>query len=276
MTIYSHPAGPYDRHRHLHSSIGAGPRGYGIRAEVVSGDPYGFYRIRFVGEDGTVFATTPNLDPGSRIYLCDKYFQQMSTKKYSAGINDFTTEQVGSIRNVRVGDLVIYKCYNSDNVDSLGIGVVNTVSSNGAVSFTSHIELGFDTIATTLTNYITQKSNDLQKVINNYINQAKKDIDYSIAKSEDQIKRIADNAQQQIGKFSEDSHQQINQFVRDGIDEISKYVTTGVFFGLDDYGHVVAHVPTSWEDIEFDTNTDYQSDNYGRLIIRMKNLIEGA
>ena len=80
MPIYTHGPGRYfDSHRPLHSSIGRGERGEkgsGLTVRVAEGDPYGFYRLQFVDTDtNEVVLTTPNLDPGSRIYVCDKLFE---------------------------------------------------------------------------------------------------------------------------------------------------------------------------------------------------------
>ena len=49
-----------------------------------------------------------------------------------------------------------------------------------------------------------------------------------------------------------------------------KEVVKQVYFGLTDDGHFVAYIPESWDDIIFDTGFDYDSDTYGRLILRWR------
>lgn len=127
----------------LRSSIGLGPKGDGIGVRVVDNDPYGYYRLQFFNENtGDVLITTPNLDPGSRIYVCSRGFnadEYQST--YSAGIQYFTTLQLGSIRDARVGDIVLFdarKPVSSDDDrqhDFFGIGVITSISSSGSVTF---------------------------------------------------------------------------------------------------------------------------------------------
>lgn len=40
-----------------------------------------------------------------------------------------------------------------------------------------------------------------------------------------------------------------------------------IVFGLDDNGYFVAYVPEGWDFITFDTDADYDSPNYGKLIL---------
>ena len=40
-----------------------------------------------------------------------------------------------------------------------------------------------------------------------------------------------------------------------------------VYFGLNDDGYFVAYIPENWSEITFDTVMDYNSENYGRLIL---------
>ena len=40
-----------------------------------------------------------------------------------------------------------------------------------------------------------------------------------------------------------------------------------IVFGLDDNGYFVAYVPEGWDFISFDTDADYDSPNFGKLIL---------
>lgn len=56
------------------------------------------------------------------------------------------------------------------------------------------------------------------------------------------------------------------------IDEHLRYVydktIQQVFFGLTSDGYFCAYIPDSWSDIEFDTGANYDTESYGRLILR--------
>ena len=53
---------------------------------------------------------------------------------------------------------------------------------------------------------------------------------------------------------------------KDGVKIIGELVKM-VFFGLNDEGYFVAYIPDSWSDINFETEMDYESENYGHLIL---------
>ena len=235
MPIYSHGAGPCDRHHHLHSSIGIGPRGHSVTVGVVEGDPYGYYRLQFRDEEtGEVISTTPNLDPGSRIYVCDKEFVG-TPDAYTASASEFTTEQLGAARDIRVGDIVIFHGADNDDVEYLGIGVVTSVSGNGTVTFSPHMHVSPGAMKESITTYIDDA-----------IASIRKSIDARVARQDEFLARKA---------------QEID-------DRISTFARRGVYFGLTDDGHFCAYVPDDWEDIEFDTGTRYGEFDYGRLILR--------
>ena len=55
----------------------------------------------------------------------------------------------------------------------------------------------------------------------------------------------------------------IDQNLQNLVANIVKYI----WFGLTDDGHFCAHIPKSWDFITFDTNMNYDSDRYGRLLL---------
>ena len=137
---------PTDVNAPLRSTIGIGPRGpkgHSITAEIVDTDPYGYFRVQFKDTNtDEVLVTTPNLDIGSRFYVCDKVFDVAQGDTCSANVVDFTTMQASSDRGaVRVGDLVFFRNSTSDTnfltLDTFGIGIVTTVTNN-IVTFVVH------------------------------------------------------------------------------------------------------------------------------------------
>ncbi len=239
MPIYSHGAGPCDRHHHLHSSIGIGPRGHSVTVGVVDGDPYGYYRLQFRDEEtGEVISTTPNLDPGSRIYVCDKEFVG-TPDAYTASASEFTTEQLGAARDIRVGDIVLFHGTDDDGVAEFGIGVATSVSPNGVVTFDSHIRVGPGVMKETVLSYVDDTVATLGAALDAHIADVKREQDEYLARK-----------------------------AKENDDRISTFARRGVYFGLTDDGHFCAYIPDNWEDIEFDTGTNYGEFDYGRLILR--------
>lgn len=55
----------------------------------------------------------------------------------------------------------------------------------------------------------------------------------------------------------------IDQNLQNLVANIVKYI----WFGLTDDGHFCAYIPKSWDFITFDTNMNYDSDRYGRLLL---------
>lgn len=60
----------------------------------------------------------------------------------------------------------------------------------------------------------------------------------------------------------------IKQWIDEHLRYVFETVAKQVFFGLTQDGYFVAYIPTSWDDIIFDTGMNYESDDYGRLILR--------
>lgn len=61
---------------------------------------------------------------------------------------------------------------------------------------------------------------------------------------------------------------QIEKWVNDNLERLYALLVKQVYFGLTLDGHLVAYIPESWADIDFDTGYDYNLDTYGRLILR--------
>lgn len=55
----------------------------------------------------------------------------------------------------------------------------------------------------------------------------------------------------------------IDRNLQNLVANIVKYI----WFGLTDDGHFCAYIPKSWDFITFDTNMNYDSDRYGRLLL---------
>jgi hypothetical protein len=219
-------------HRPLLSPIGFGPKGddgHSIGVEVVPGDPYGCYRIRF--RDLTtdeVLLTTPNLDHGARTYVCSREFDTTEGTVHTAARSDFTSRQLGMIRDVRAGDLIIFKGSDEDGIRTLGIGIVTSVSSNNdTVTFESQVDLDPGDIADSVDAYVDRAFATLTGKIDEYIAEQEEKIDGRLAN-----------------------------------------LAMPVQFGLTDDGHFCAYYPESWSSIQFDTGKEYGEFDYGRLILR--------
>ena len=74
--------------------------------------------------------------------------------------------------------------------------------------------------------------------------------------------------------FTENEQDRVNTFIDSWLEnnyqQLIGYVGVhSIYFGLDDTGHLVAHVPENWSEIIFDTGYDYSDqETYGRLILR--------
>lgn len=252
---------PCDAHRMLGSSMGIGPKGdpgHSVSVDVVSGDPYGYYRLQFIDSvTDQVLATTPNLDPGSRIYLCDKNFSVSNNNVYNANISEFTSEQLGTIRDARIGDLVVFKYKDEHLIDMFGVGVINSISQAGVVTFRSHINIGPGEIRESLSQYLNQQLSILRNQINTYLSQMQEEDQQEIENLTNEVREITSNLTTEVQNMSDEVRDQLSNFI------------AGIFFGLTEDGYFVAYIPDSWNSIVFDTGADYTLDTYGRLILRM-------
>ena len=68
--------------------------------------------------------------------------------------------------------------------------------------------------------------------------------------------------------FDDYYFEQVTKWIDEHLDYIYRYTIKQIYFGLDDYGHLVGYIPESWEQIVFSTPMDYSDqDTYGRLVL---------
>lgn len=60
---------------------------------------------------------------------------------------------------------------------------------------------------------------------------------------------------------------QVAEWINNNLEYIYTHTVKQIYFGLTDDGYFCAYIPDSWEDITFDTGADYDSTEYGRLIL---------
>lgn len=70
------------------------------------------------------------------------------------------------------------------------------------------------------------------------------------------------------GEFDEFYKEQILVWIYRNMEYIISQAVKMVFFGLTLDGYFCAYIPDSWSDIEFDTIVDYNSPDYGKLILK--------
>lgn len=70
------------------------------------------------------------------------------------------------------------------------------------------------------------------------------------------------------GGFKDYIADTVTDWVKTNLDFIFTQTVDQVFFGLTEDGYFTAYVPTSWNDIIFDTGAIFKDDTYGRLILR--------
>lgn len=149
MPIYSPNSNSCDLNIGLHgmripvmSSLGVGPRGHDISVDTVEGDD-GSYRLQFKDSvTGEVLSTTPNLDMGSRLYVCNQSLAYSSGRTYAVSTSSFADTSSLEANDIRIDDVVIYEATTTSggDVDVIGVGIVSSVA-NDIVSFTSTIEM---------------------------------------------------------------------------------------------------------------------------------------
>lgn len=64
------------------------------------------------------------------------------------------------------------------------------------------------------------------------------------------------------------SESTITKWIEKNLNFIFTSVVKQVYFGINEEGYFVGYVPSSWDDIIFDTGAVYGIDTYGRLILR--------
>lgn len=90
------------------------------------------------------------------------------------------------------------------------------------------------------------------------VNQLKSDV----ATLEAEIEKIKNG--EYVSVYIDALSKWIDQNLQELVGKIVKYV----FFGLSNDGHFVAHIPESWNFIQFDTIMDTSSDYYGHLVMQ--------
>lgn len=114
----------------LGSSIGMGPRGHSINVNVIGDRNGSRYRIQFIDSvTRKVLETTPNLAPGTRIYVCRRVFEFSEGGTYVAGMSDFPPSSPSALEDIRVGDLIVFMASRAAEGDVLGIGIVASIDS---------------------------------------------------------------------------------------------------------------------------------------------------
>ena len=88
------------------------------------------------------------------------------------------------------------------------------------------------------------------------INLNRADIDWLI----DQFEKFKESG------FDDYYLEQVEKWIKNNLEYIYRYTIKQIYFGLDN-GHLVAWIPESWEDIQFDTIMNFSDPNYGSLVI---------
>lgn len=70
------------------------------------------------------------------------------------------------------------------------------------------------------------------------------------------------------GSFPDEMEAALRHWCAENVQAIINQAIKQVWFGLTKTGYFVAYIPESWEDITFDTEDDYDSINYGHLILK--------
>lgn len=99
---------------------------------------------------------------------------------------------------------------------------------------------------------------DLIEQLSGDVNQLKSDV----ATLQTEIEKIKNG--EYVSEYIDALANWIDQNLQELVGKIVKYV----FFGLSNDGHFVAHIPESWNFIQFDTIMDTASDYYGHLVMQ--------
>lgn len=117
---------------HLSSSFGIGPRGHSITVKAIAKYP-GCYQLQFIDETTEeVLETTPNLDPGSRLYICKIQIPFVENDIYIVPKDKFVTGQTEGSKYIQIGDVVLFNVRKDNGDEMSGIGIVIDVSNSNA------------------------------------------------------------------------------------------------------------------------------------------------
>lgn len=85
----------------------------------------------------------------------------------------------------------------------------------------------------------------------------------------EEINKLKDLFEKFIDSGFDDYYKdQVEKWINENLTYIFTHVVKQVFFGLTQNGYFCAYIPSSWNDIIFDTGWNYSEDTYGRLILR--------
>lgn len=129
----------------------------------------------------------------------------------------------------------------------------------------------------TIYDRLTAEDNEIEAVRNDMatlrvsFNELRNELDGKLSDFEDMYGEKLDYLQKQFDKFVESGFddyykKSVEIWINQNMQNIWENITARVFFGLED-GYFVAYVPDSWSDLRFSTGTEYDSPEYGRLIL---------
>ena len=70
------------------------------------------------------------------------------------------------------------------------------------------------------------------------------------------------------GEYMDVYIEALAKWIDRNLQEIVARIVKQVFFQLDDSGHLIAYIPSSWSDIQFDTIMDCDDPCWGRLVLK--------
>ena len=116
-------------------------------------------------------------------------------------------------------------------------------------------------------NQVIDKTNEVQEaitIVNTEIEKVEKDI-RQLYKNDEEFKKDIDDIKE--GKYVELYLDSISNWIDKNLIDVIGRSASFIVFGLSDDGHFVAYVPEGWDFIRFDTDADYDSVNFGKLIL---------
>lgn len=116
-------------------------------------------------------------------------------------------------------------------------------------------------------NEVIDKTNEIQEaitIVNTEINKVEKDIK-QLYKNDEEFRKDIDDIKD--GKYVDLYLDSISNWIDKNLIDVIGRSASFIVFGLSDDGHFVAYVPEGWDFIRFDTDADYDSVNFGKLIL---------
>lgn len=116
-------------------------------------------------------------------------------------------------------------------------------------------------------NEVIDKTNEMQEaitIVNTEIDKVEKDI-RQLYKNDEEFKKDIDDIKD--GKYVELYLDSISNWIDKNLIDIIGRSASFIVFGLTDDGYFAAYVPEGWDFITFDTDADYSSPNFGKLIL---------